>query len=458
MTTSSLPPDDTPPEGPRGALPEVLALDERGPPREPAEPDYPLAKLSLEPTSPVRLVDEGGEPAPIAHFRAEIAASCVEVIASLARDRSQRPLAERPGTEACILAQLDAVGATGSAAIPATRAFFHRALESPDPWKTWAAVFVLASITGAQGALVEALEQIEPGACDQAASAAEALSVVPRVDARALGRELLGSPHPVARAVGIDALSRVGALGSDELLHHLASTEAPILEAAILAGERAEPAPLPLARLMRSPHRAVAWRAARLLSLWGSREPYDELVMGESLAATLGPLSLELLIMHGSPRDAGWMSAPVSRWSPSPALLSAIARLGFPATWAFLLHFLDDEALAEPASTALATLFGPRVAPAEQTLSAAWREAIAESAWDQAPRYRRGQPWSPEVVLGELAGFELSRDETARRIDELSACTRTPARVDLGAFWPAPARDLAAFDAAVRARRGSVVG
>lgn len=447
--------NDDLPEG--DTLPPALELDDRPAPRTPAEPDDPLAEFSPAPKPPVRLADEGGEPIPIMLFHAGVTELCVEMIAALARDRALRPLADRAGSERRILEQLDAiaaVAAVGGGAIDPIERWWEGAAGSRDGWKTWAAVLTLGSIAGGEAAILRGLSRLPTGARDHGVAAAEALGVLAHPGAPALGRRLVRSPHPVARAVGVDVLSRAAALPLEELEVHLADVNPPVLEAALRAVERIDPPPFALAPAllprMSFPHAAVAWRASRLLLLWGFREPHAELVRGGRLAATLGPLALELLVLRGVADDLRWMEARMPRWVITPAILSAVARFGHPRAWAFLLHFVSDEDLADPAASALETLFGPRVPAPERLQAPAWRRAIAAGPWDEATRYRRGEPWQLSTVLAECTAGRLPRDETQRRLDELGVRVPAPVRVDLGAWSPDPLRKLEALATLVR--------
>jgi hypothetical protein len=190
-----------------------------------------------------------------------------------------------------------------------------------------------------------------------------------------------------------------------------------------------------------SPSGAVAWEAARALTLAGAREPYLEIRRGGQLAAALGAHGVEILIMTGDDSDLGAVETLLAATPMSASLLSAVARFGSVETWSFLLHHLTEPDLKDAAEGALRTLFGDLVPEADASSYSAWKHAIVEAGFDPAVRYRRGRPWHPSTVLAELASGALSRSEVERRTDELAARTGADPHLDLG-LWEADVRHV----------------
>ncbi|MCC6559576.1 MAG: hypothetical protein IT372_42200 [Polyangiaceae bacterium] len=418
---------------------EFAALDREAEVALAGGPDDPLAAFDAAEPPPVRLGDEGGEPVPVTAFHAEIVEACAEVMSSLARDRALRPALERPALEDRILEQLDAVLVTGPGCLNALFRAFGRALESPEPYRIWGPTFALACVDGGESlrALAAALTSLPEGARALGRVAAEALAASPHPGLDRLATALIASPHPIARAAGLDLRARGGALPLEAILPHLDDPSPAVMEAALRALARlpapGAPAP-PSAQLpdlvgalrlrMRSPDPEVAWQAARLLLLWGHDDPLIAVREARPEAATLGARAMEILVLGGEAADLARMEPWIRRTPVTPALLSAIARFGHPGAWSFLAHHLADEDLADPAAAALETLFGARVPAPERKLPRAWRAAIAALRLDPAVRYRRGEPWRPEVVCAEWEAGALPRAEIAVRADELIARAR----------------------------------
>lgn len=423
--------------------------------------DDPLATFSAAEPPRVRLAEAGGEPLSIARFYAEIVDACTETIASLARDRALRPARERPATEARLLEQLDAILVTGPGCIDDLFRAFHRSLESKDPWRTWAPVFALGCIDGDESlrAIAAAIAGLPLDARARGRMAAEALSVAPHPELPRLATALSTSPHSLARAIGVELRSRRSTLGPDAITAYLEDPSAPVVEAALRALGRLdqpEPALVPeLRRRMHSPDAAVAWQAARVLLLWGSEDPYDAVREGHPAAAGLGAQALEVFVLRGDERDLPRIEAWLGRIPVTAEALSAIARFGHAGVWAFLAHHLSDDALCEAAAAALETLFGDRVPAERRSLPRAWRDAIAAARFDPGVRYRRGEPWRPEVVVAEWAGGGLSRGEIALRADELIARAHAGRDAPLDGWTPEPEDALTALARAACAGQGA---
>lgn len=394
--------------------------------------------------APSIVVDDGvGLPIEVATYYAEITASCADTAALLARERSNLAIGERPAYEARILELSDAAAITGRDCVARNLAWWQETLDSPDPWKSWAGAYFLATLGGADAlqAVALGLERLPVDAIDQGILAAEALAVSPHPSIGALARDLALSPHPIARAAGVDLQARLRLLGVEDLQRHLADANVPVLAAACRAvaeldRTEAEPMIPILQRWLYFPHRAVAWPAARALLLFGHREPYSELQGSDRLIRVLGPLAAEIVVMAGDPSDMPRLQAILRRAPAGKATLSALARFGHPAAWAYLLHHLENPDQAEAASAALRTLFGPCVGEDDEESPAAWRAAITAKAIEPGVRYRAGEPWSPRVVAEECASGHLSRYEIEKRVDELAVRAGLRTRVDLRLFCP----------------------
>jgi hypothetical protein len=417
--------------------------------------DDPLASFDTTPKPPVWLAASGGEPIALGRFYGSILEACADTTTMLARHRFQRAMCHQGRSEARLLASVDAILATGKGCIDSLSAWWKRSLESADPWKTWAPVFALGSIEGFESirAMLHGIETLPADARAHGVVVAEALAVAPHVEKKYLGATLLASPNPTARAIGVDVCARRGDFTEEDLAHHLQDPAASVVAAALLAAERLVPAPTALIRpiLMKTlgPDADVAFRAARLLSIWGLAEPCDEVREREGLLSLIRSRALELFVLHGRAADLPRMEAIMRRSPITSAVLSAIGRFGHPASWSFLTHFLDDENLAEAANAALVTMFGPIVPRKEWNRRATWRRAIAAARLDALTRYRRGAPWSVKTVLLELRSGELAREETQLRVDELRARTRVMTVVDLCLWAPDVEAQLVKFETMV---------
>ncbi len=389
------------------------------------------------------------EPRPshdVAAWYATISAQALDRIAARARDRTHDLFSARIEAEEGILTATDAVLAAGDDPVASIVRWWRRAADSSLPWSTWAAVFALGSIEGADAllALRHGLLSLPPNAVAHGEQAAEALAVSRHPDRATLAAELVASPHPIARSVGVDLLARAGALNADGLRPHILDPNVPVAVAALraLARLRAEEG-AKVARLLERwihfPDRTVAWHAARTLLRWGNLTPCADVRGGGRLASILGPRALEVLILAGTREDQALVSTMAARAPRTPALLSALARFGHPGVWAFLIHQLDNEDLAEPAAGALATLFGACVDDEARRHGPAWKEAVRRLAPSPEVRYRRGEPWRPGVVATECSAGDLSRAEIEPRLDELGTRAHVEKAVDL-AHWTFEAR------------------
>lgn len=441
---------------------DIIAPQEDAPPAErpPHEDWRPLEGAAPEPP-PVSLLEER-KTLDVAGFHAATIDQCLETIGALARDRVHDPFSNRLVAEQRILAATDAILAVGGGCVATVVAWWARAIESPSPWCSWAAPFALGCIEGADALLAvrHGLEQLAPGAVAHAEQAAEALAITPHAARLTLGIDLVGSPHPVARAVGVDILARAGRLTVDELRPHIFDANLPVMISALRAigrlpaADGARLVPL-LERWMHFPDPAVAWLAAKALICWGDTRPYDDLRNRGRLASILGGRAVELFVLAGSDLDLAPLQALVSRAARTPAILSALGRFGHPGAAPFLLHYLADEDLGEHAADALISLFGPRVEPDALLSAVAWRAAIVALKLDPGARCRRGVAWTPSGVVADCSSGELSRAQIEPRLDELAARVRIDVPVDLGLWTPETRPMFLGLSAAARACDGA---
>jgi len=397
-----------------------------------ARPEAPV-----RPERAGRLVEVAGDtsPRPRRELQAEVVAACADNIAMLARHRDERPQWERPENEEALLANVDAIGASGGHCVRMVVDWWRKA---GDPWQTWAGVFVLACFNGTDtlDAIARELEQLPADADDHVLRAAEALLGAPNPHVRELALDLSESPNPIARAIGIEVLGRRRLLAPDRVRSHARDPNLPVLTAVIrssmvLGKETGAPFLVPF---LQHRSRDVVWSAASQLARWQRPEPYLEVRQGRCLP--LGVKALEVLIQFGDATDLDRFDDIVAREPATPELLSAIGRFGEPSAWAYLVHHLADPELSGAATRALATLFGPIVPHRETTSSAAWREAISRAEIQQGVRIRAGKPWSPAALGAEVLAGDVDRAELQARLDELTTRVGVALDVDLAAWSP----------------------
>ncbi len=392
--------------------------------------------------------EEHAAPVPTGDFTADIVANAAETMAMLAEHRVTRPMSLRPSREARILTQVDAIFATGERAVSDLLAWYERAREEDELWALWPPVFLLGLIEGPDGllALERLIEALDPNDVERVEVAANALAVAPHPGVIALAEDLLDADNPLAQAIGLEVLSRRGELDPERLEPQLDAPAPALLAAALRALVRAEGTTPPTGRvlpLLRHPDPGVAWEAARAVTLWGAPDALDALRKGQMLGTTLGARAAEVFVMAGEADDIAHLEALLARSPLTPELLDAIGRFGNPLAWSFVLHFLIDRELCEAAEWALLTLFGPLVPPDAVRTARAWRDALAERDMDPAVRYRRGEPWTPAIVVNDCAfaglshiGGTHSQRAIERWLDELAARTGVPMNVDLSRWMP----------------------
>jgi hypothetical protein len=390
---------------------------------------------------------DGGLPEDGALFYRNIVLECIDTIGMLARHRAERRMGELASNEAQLLAQVDAIAASGGDCVKSVLDAWN---VSDHPWNAWACAFALASLEGSDAliALESAILTLPLNAAMTGERIAEALAVVPNPEIGPWASRLLRSPHAVARAIAIDTVRRRNPIEENELRAHLATGATPVMRAAARAAsalgvERGVPWMLPLLE-----HPSLAPIAARALSLWQRPEPYFAVREGRPLAKLLGFGALEVLVQFGEANDLECFDTLVLSMPMSESILSAVARFGHPTSWAFLLHHLNDPDFGDAALDALETLFGKRFAgdPSALRDARAWRAAIARAAHHPALRYRQGEPWKLGIVANECTSGAYARNEVELRLDELSGRGAIHAEVDL-ALWSTEALPALALEA-----------
>jgi hypothetical protein len=387
--------------------------------------------------TPVTIDADRAKATPAGAYYTDVMEECLDRLAMLARHRDERPLRARRQIEARMLAQVDAI-IEAHATVGDLVAFWSREVDD-EPWAAWAVAFTLGCVDARESPreLRELCEVLPEDATLAALLVAEALMASPYGAQDALGKELVRSGAPLARAAGIELLSRIGALDL-EMARSALDHAAPGVQAAgvraLARGEVTDPLPAGLLKCLHSEDATVAREAARALSLLGRDDALVELRDDGQLAGVLGESALEVLVLRGEISEIGTMQRLVSRLPASERVLSAIGRFGHPATWAYLIHGLTKGELAEAAHRALVTLFGPVVVGPQALAPAAWRGALEVAQIPRGVRLRRGQPWSAEMVMAECASGDLARWEIELRRDELRARTGRSTNTDL-ARW-----------------------
>jgi hypothetical protein len=409
----------------------------------PALPDAPEA------TPLVRLDPARARQLTKAELDAIVVAHAGEAAGALSRDRQTVPLQAVQEIERRLLCQLDAIAATGRRALVDLATWWASVEE--DPFRASAAALSALTFDGSDAAnlVFERISALDDDALDHAALLPEALALSDHPELVALSRKLHRAPTAIARAVGLTALGARAQLVPEDLRRALADAHPAVVRAAIWSCE-----PLPpgsregVAKTLRdkafSGDEALAWSAARVLTMWRDRDALAELESGRLMTA-VGKRGLELLVLAGTQRDVPKVGLLVASRAPDAATLDAIGRFGFPTTAPILYQQLSDDDLAEDAASALSTMFGAIVEPSARLDQRAWRRAVSERAFDPATRYRRGHPWSPSLVADECESGVLDRIAVDKRADELIARVGMFKRLTLAAWWPtaeASARDF----------------
>ncbi|MEM1035019.1 MAG: hypothetical protein AAGN82_32060 [Myxococcota bacterium] len=362
-----------------------------------------------------------------------IALDLRERLAGLAEARAHGPLDDKTETERRMLAQVDGLVCLGATAVDAILAE-----PSMTPWDTWATVLLLSCLEGREAleTIVSVVQGLGPDDQAHRRAAAEAFAASANPHDMALARACLEEEGTAP--FGLELLSLRGRLAGPDLAAW-AEQRHPETRAVVLrAMTRLVAPPLEVERFVSwldTDDPALAWEAARALTLWGSGAPLGALRRGERLLRALGAAAVELLVLAGHHDDVALVQRFVSTLDPSPDLLDAVARLGHPGTWAYLAHHLGDPVLGEDAAAALTLLFGGDVVSAEERNDRfAWEAAIARLGLSPERRLRRGRDWSAAVVADECWHGDLSRRDIEARLDELRARIRVRVPSRLWAF------------------------
>jgi hypothetical protein len=421
-------------------------------PMEEALPEG-ITTAQLARLDPARL-----RPVSLAGFYAEVVAHCAEAAAMLGRDRIVLPRLSVEDTEQRLRFQLDAIVAAGTRALVDLVAWWEEGLE--DPWRSFGGAIGAASFAGtdAVAAIAHVVGRLPEDAEEHARTIAEALRLSDHPDTGSLAKQWLGSARPIEKALGISLIAWQGALDPEGVRAAFESSSPVVQRAAIRACERMphaarQDATAGLKALLRGAVPEVAWPAARLLALWGDAEVVLGIEEGRLLERT-GPRAAELLVLVGGPDDGTRIEAITSRHARVPGILSAAGRFGDVRIGPLLVQCLADEELAEEASAALATLFGPAVEERRALDAGAWRKAIAGMKLAPGTRYRHGKPWSPAVVAAECAAEGFGRVELERRVDELRARMGRPDFVDVTGWWAEAEASVATLFEAARKSKG----
>ena len=397
----------------------------------------PKPHVPVRPEAAGRLVELAGDTSarPRRELHAEVVAACADNVAMLARHRDERPQWERSENEEALLANVDAIGASGGECVRLLVDWWRAA---EDPWKTWAATFALGCFDGTDvlEAMSDQFDELPTDADDHVTSAADALLVVPHPHIAELALDLSASPNPIARAIGIEVLGRKKLLPPEQVRRHMCDPNLPVLAAALRASCVLEPTAgvAQVLPFLQHPNHEVAWSAARQLARWQRPEPYFETRQGR--CRPLAGKALEVLIQFGDPSDLDRFDEIVAQGPATGEVISAVARFGDPSAWAYLVHHLSDPELADAAARALVTLFGPLVPAREAKSVAAWRDAIAKCHVEPGVRLRSGRPWHPSAVAGECLRGNVDRAEMQVRLDELRVRAGALIDVDLALWSP----------------------
>ncbi|WP_437282032.1 hypothetical protein WME90_16165 [Sorangium sp. So ce375] len=420
----------------------------------------------------------------LAFLRAR-ARECFEEVAMVGMQRA--PLLGDPFRGALVLerrmlAAIDVIAAIGA---PAIEHVPRLVADAPvkDASVGFASAMVLGCFAGRDALAAAELALLRSGK-DRAFIDAlgAALKLVPHELLPLALRSLLREPEPLVRAMAIDVLAYRGLATEDELvaaasddavpvaacaLHHLGCTPGPRLPELI---QRALAAPDPALR-------EAAWTAMAL-----SDHPHAPLALRAALDEAEGADAAALLLaLAGDEADARLLASRAVE-APRRGLIFAVGWAGAAAAVPLLIDLLErdvdedvklaaayaleritgagmweevavkDEEIfvsdppepdvGEPRELKLAQLVSdpndlpeaPAPEMAEQpTVDAArwrafWRERC--QGWDMSARYRRGRPYTPEVVLDELDTGRVTPGERRQLQRELIIRTGQLVRFD----------------------------
>jgi hypothetical protein len=418
--------------------------------------------------------------------RARVALEDLALLGSMRRPLPDQGWAGRAEAERRLLARLDAIAACGGDVLPRLIALLDDR-PVPDPELTWALVFLLGSLTGADAAN-EAMRLAGSAALDadgMAEALADALSLAPHPALTPALVPWLSDAAPERRAIAVRALSRRGALGTPQASAATADRDAGVVAAAA-AALATSAGPLEsslLARLARHADEAVVaaaletalirrsevgLRRARELVAEGRPEhagaawlvgvagTAEDLGLLRGAAAAGSAAAVGALGWHGHPEAVSDLLAMLEG-DLAPAALDALQRIT-----AATLTEADPEPRYEEGSEPFAASEGPVPDPVPLVLDPGpWRAWWKEHGTRIRPgtRCRFGHAWSPADDVNELeAPLSVPR---IRRLAHLELCARTAggAPLDLDAFVARQRRQLAAWgEIAARSARGASGG
>lgn len=419
---------------PEAGLDEALVgSPEAAPVPSVARPQLPGASLaSADETAPrpsdldpgrIELDPRRAAPVALRDHYAAVVTEALDGISLAARHRALRRFDERGDEETSILELVDAVVACprfGEVLPP----YAHEALDAPDPWRIFGPLFTVACLEGADvGPALAAL--LAPLAEDDHARvevAAEALALAPHADLLGLLRDLGRDAHPGPRAVAVGAMGLLRALDPDAVLEAMASEVPCVRRAAaraaadVVADRRVDEALL--ASLHQPGDREDLWTAARSLALRGLPAGYFAARLDPAWAGRLGGRVIDLVALLGEASDATLVRSAIARAGRTPAVITALGRLGHPGAAAVLVEALGDEDAADGCVRALSWIFGPPPTAAAASDPAHWRRIARRLGADQGVRLRFGAPWQPDAGLDAAHHAFLSRDDVAWILDE----------------------------------------
>jgi hypothetical protein len=438
----------------------------------PALPEKPPAELPPAEPPPGFSKNVGAAIDALA-FRCARARECFEEVAMVGLQRTPLPGdAWRSSLllEGRMINAIDMLAALGPAAIEHLPRLYADA-PVKDPSHGFALAMALGCFAG-RDALAAAELALLGSERDAAliASFGDALKLVPHDSLPLALRTLAGEPDPLIRAMAIDVLGYRGLATEGELasaaqgddaaavaaLGHLAWTSGPALRDLLDA---------------RADTRAPALREAMWTAMAISDHPRTQGALLGALDGEGADAAAMLLAIAGGERDA-WELVSRMKADPRRGFVEAVGWSG--AAWALdaLVDLLEheDEAIGAAAGAALERITGaglleevdvpdeeilvpdppvptvgdsraqktapkpadPRDLPpppaAERierpsTNPARWRAFLREREFDERARYRRGQPFTPLVVLGELDAMPYAPSE--RRLLQRELAIRT---------------------------------
>lgn len=329
------------------------------------------------------------------------------------------------GPEERLLAQVDAL-VLGGARV-ADRLLVP-ALQGDDPEVVFAAAFALAEA----GRVKDVLAALEAGDAGQRASIRRALGVAPRAGIAAELSAALGAAPARAKAFAADLLDVLGALRVDPGVRLDAFAQDPPTAARGLRLARVFPSRLDKAALERglAASSPLVRAAAIETAVVGGMKA--GLAACDAALDEAGPVFAAAALLAGLSGDGRHLPALLAALHDPPRARDAAFALGFTGRAAAadaLLEAMRDEPLAKVAAEGFCAITGlelrrefarpaPRWKPGvpepasepggpDKPLVKPDREAIAR--WwqahplDRTQRFVRGQPWSADLVLRELA-------------------------------------------------------